>query len=126
MTCCRPASFCIAICFLCLAVAGCTEQRHSRLLDEETLNQPQPIEASSEQGHEEGENDQHILNWINAINRSASGVNWRELERESARALAQSRPLVLGVSGIESFAGGQVVGSWEERGSKNQAGLDSR
>ena len=111
----------LIVCVLCLLVTGCTEQRHSQLLEDKTTDLPQPIETN-EAGHEEGENDQHILNWINAINRSAPGVNWRELERESARALAQSRPLVLGVSGIESFAGGQVVGTWEERGSKNQAG----
>ena len=109
-------------------VAVCQQNQVSQLdtdsADEISTPDAMPVPTTDiTDGQEESEDNQRrIKEWLDTINRSAPGVNWRELERASARNLAQDREPILSFTGTESFAGGQVIGSWLERGSNTQAG----
>ena len=111
-----------------ICLTGCQQKQISQLGSEsaDAISAPDTMPTPATdiaEGQEESEDNQlRIKQWLDEINRSAPGVNWRELERDSARNLSLTRSTILNLTGTESFANGQVSGTWHEIGSNNQAG----
>lgn len=88
---------------------------------------PQPIEITSE----ESDNNIKRLEWINAMHRTAPGVDWREMDEQTRLEMYQERLPALQEAArdgqlkgarIESIADGTLTGQWIEKGSNNLAG----
>lgn len=63
--------------------------------------------------------------WFDLMHGAAPGTDWRTLEYQNQRYMAEQRQqarLLRGSGDQEILADGQLIGKWNERGSKNQAG----
>ncbi len=94
---------------------------------ENDLRYPSPTEGQTtvridgETGQEEAKREA----WFDLMHQSAPGTDWHTLEYQNQRNMAQTRQqarLLRGSGGQEILANGQLIGKWNERGSKNQAG----
>ena len=88
---------------------------------------PQPIEIVSE------ESDNYIRRqeWIEAMHKTAPGVDWREMDQQTRQEMYEQKLPALQEAGregqeksgvIESIANGYLTGQWIEKGSSNMAG----
>lgn len=79
------------------------------------------IRLEGETGHEKAKRDA----WFDLMHNVAPGTDWRMLEYQNQRnmaAIRQQARLLRGSGDQEILANGQLIGKWNERGSKNQAG----
>jgi len=84
---------------------------------------PHPAPTQIFEGQKEGEHEGGAYEQYVEISHRTPGVDWRAIEAENHRRnLAFKNSLRNGVQSRESFAGGQVQGTWYERGANNQAG----
>ncbi|MCB0819387.1 MAG: T9SS type A sorting domain-containing protein [Bacteroidetes bacterium] len=63
--------------------------------------------------------------WIENMHKAAPGTNWHEIERENLRNRYEaflSRNLQKDINSVFDIAGGLLTGSWQEKGSNNNAG----
>ncbi|MCX6226201.1 MAG: hypothetical protein NTV01_15870, partial [Bacteroidia bacterium] len=88
---------------------------------------PQPIEITSEKA----DNYLKRQEWINAMHRTARGIDWREMDEQTRQEMYQERLPALQEAaresqskraGIESIADGTLTGQWIEKGSNNLSG----
>jgi hypothetical protein len=98
---------------ICLIVcAGCTQFQQRNL--------PRAM------GDDEAGNLKKRDLWLAAMHRAAPGTDWKKIEAANARAALQikkQRRAQNGPNNIqESFANGQLIGSWSEKGAANIAG----
>lgn len=92
------------------------------------VNRPLPTEIVSK----DKESDNHIKRqeWINAMHRTAPGVDWKEMDEQSRQEMYRERlPALqeaarngLKSSVIESIGDGALTGQWIEKGSDNLSG----
>jgi hypothetical protein len=112
----------LAAAMILLGAAGITGWMLSK-----NVHEPRPIEVVS-QGP-----DSYLkrTEWINAMHRTAPGVDWREMDEQSRQEMYQERLPALqemarkgNLKGavIENIADGLLTGQWIEKGSNNQAG----
>lgn len=81
---------------------------------------PRPTDRAEEQeegASHEAEREEYIEN----MHRTAPGVNWHEIEMQNAKALNLARSLQAKTTSNDTIAG-NIIGEWQEVGSKNQAG----
>ncbi|MCF8236709.1 MAG: T9SS type A sorting domain-containing protein [Saprospiraceae bacterium] len=79
------------------------------------------VRHEGETGHEQAKREA----WFALMHQTAPGVDWRSLEYQNQQMLAQHRKqarLLRGSGDQEILADGHLIGKWNERGSKNQAG----
>ncbi len=79
------------------------------------------VRLEGETGHERANREA----WFDLMHQTAPGVDWRSLEYQNQQMMAQNRKqalLLRGSGDQEILADGQLIGKWNERGSKNQAG----
>lgn len=81
---------------------------------------PRPTDRAEGQkegaGHE-AQRDEYIEN----MHRTAPGINWHSIEMQNAKALNLVRSLQAKTTSNDTIAG-NIIGEWQEVGSKNQAG----
>ncbi len=87
---------------------------------------PQPGETTISPEMEEDEvKEQARKRWIEQMHRAAPGTDWRQIDYQNRmrkhRKKAGQRTLD-SRSGTEEIANGRIIGSWYEKGSRNQAG----
>lgn len=108
--------------FLSLMVLFCACQDKNKA----ALDQPQPTHTTVKWDMEEGEKGKLRQAWWEAVHRAADGVDWKTVDYKTAmnrhKNREASRSHVNLRGGSESFANGQLSGTWRERGSSNQAG----
>jgi hypothetical protein len=91
-------------------------------------NYPKPTNTIVNQNGEDADNPVKREVWFEQMHNAAPGTNWRAIERETAmkRNNARVRESQAGVdnrSGAsETIADEKITGTWQERGSLNQAG----
>lgn len=94
----------------------------------ENNNNPQPTDTIIHQNGEDGDSQTKREAWFEQMHNAAPGTNWRAIERATAlkRNDLRVRENQAGVdsrSGVsETIADGKITGTWQERGSLNQAG----
>src|SRR5581483_11385229 len=78
---------------------------------------------------EEGEDHDKLRDlWWQQMHRAAPGTNWQQIEAANGAMLLQLKQQLRMYNSFgptpqqETFANGKVVGTWNERGSGNQAG----
>ena len=79
------------------------------------------VRLEGETGQEKAKRDA----WFDLMHLAAPGTDWRTLEYQNQRnmaAIRQQALLLRGSGDQEILANGQLIGKWNERGSKNQAG----
>ncbi len=79
------------------------------------------VRIEGETGHERAKREA----WFALMHPTAPGVDWRSLEYQNQLSMARQREqarLLRGSGDQEILADGQLIGKWNERGSKNQAG----
>jgi photosystem II stability/assembly factor-like uncharacterized protein len=115
-------TFKTASCFAIFFVLSFSCQQHEN--PGSALHFPEPTEIFHAQ-EEGGESGNARERWEKMSHLAAPGVDWQEMDAQTRLRLAEERRLdYAGVSSrsVESFANGQLTGSWAERGSQNQAG----
>jgi hypothetical protein len=110
------------ICFLCisLSISLIWTSCHQ---DQPASDYPSPTLVNPNQ--EEGENSKAREAWEALIHRTAPGIDWQEMDASTRRILRKerSKQREQGISRTnETFANGNLSGTWSERGSHNQAG----
>lgn len=89
---------------------------------------PKPTNTIVNQNSEDADNQIKRETWFEQMHNAAPGVNWRSIERTTAmkRNNARVRESQTGVDSrsnvSETIADGKITGTWQERGSLNQAG----
>ena len=90
---------------------------------ENPTNHPVPTEIA---GEEDADNQIKREKWFEMMHKTAPGVNWQALEYATAKRRADQRAALRNAvstrTGSTEIAGGKLVGTWNERGSQNQAG----
>lgn len=81
---------------------------------------PAPTEINPHQ--EEGEMSNARKQWFESIHRAAPGTDWRSIDRQQMLQEFRNRGGADENRTQETFANGQLTGTWTERGSSNQAG----
>ncbi len=86
---------------------------------------PQPTETPN-YVHEEGDKEKKREAWIEAMHRTAPGVDWRKIEEYNRGVKLKEKALLYGKiqtrGGIEYFGDSALVGHWYERGAKDVTG----
>jgi len=90
-------------------------------------NRPLPTETIVLNSEEDSEGQSNRAAWIESMHRTAPGVNWRDLEYQNQRVRAEKRlraghSFAARTGTPDTIANGAVIGVWQEKGSKNQAG----
>ncbi len=80
---------------------------------------PAPTEIG---GEEDGDNALKREAWFQLMHSAAPGVNWEDIEYKNQMEIYKNRLGAQSKTGTTEIAGGLIVGEWNERGSKNQAG----
>lgn len=102
-----------AICLL-LACSACQQTNPSTTF-------PKPTEVHP--FGEDGDNASKREAWLRLMHQTAPGDSWKNIEYQNQLRLHQRRKnQSFSRNGEESLADGNLVGSWKERGSSNQAG----
>lgn len=78
--------------------------------------------GAEEEGEEEGSKQAIINAYLNLSHRAAPGTDWRKIELQHAEDNEAYKQGLVAQKGAGSFAGGQVNGTWYERGNTNTAG----
>src|SRR5689334_7093170 len=81
-------------------------------------------------GHESEAFQEHREQWIRSMHLAEPGLNWKVIDEETRTAKAQayylsrqhSKTYSIQAATEDTFAGGKIIGSWSERGSKNVCG----
>lgn len=88
---------------------------------------PKPTEKTQifENQEEGGDGVNEREEWEKMIHRAAPGTDWKALDRATRFKQLKEKEIRRSAGNnkaIESFANGQVMGEWKEKGSNNQAG----
>lgn len=83
---------------------------------------PQPIGTEVRYTGEEAEEFEKRRQWVERMHRCASGTDWRAIDRQTRLHRYRRGNAMHKVNVLDTFANGNLIGEWRERGSRNQAG----